>query len=105
MIAKIKGVKLTEEIFKWLKKINLTDFLNLEFSKMSFGTRRKITLSACLIANPKVLLLDEPFNGLDVNTAKCLKNWIIESKQTKCILIASHDSNIVNEEYDSILNV
>ena len=105
MVAKIKGVDLTDDLFNWLEKINLSQYENTEFSKMSFGTRRKMTLSACLIANPKVLLLDEPFNGLDVNTAKSLRDWILKSKQSKCILIASHDSHLLQEEYDSILNV
>lgn len=105
LIAKIKRVNLSDELFSWLDKINLSQFKETEFSKMSFGTRRKMTLSACLIGSPKVLLLDEPFNGLDANTAKSLKEWIVESKQTKCVLIASHDSLISEEEYDSILNI
>jgi len=105
MVAKIKGTKLTQDLYDWLDNINLTQFNNTEFSQMSFGTRRKFTLSACLIAQPQVILLDEPFNGLDTHTTMCLKEWLIQSKDTKCILIASHDTHILKEEYDSILNV
>lgn len=105
MVAKIKGTKLTDELYQWLENINLTKFQNIEFSQMSFGTRRKFTLSACLIANPQVVLLDEPFNGLDTNTTKYLKQWFLQSRDKKCILIASHDTHILKEEYDSVLNV
>ncbi|MFK8010683.1 MAG: ATP-binding cassette domain-containing protein [Marinicellaceae bacterium] len=105
MIAKIKKVDLNPELYRWLDDFNLQAYQNIEFSQMSFGTRRKITLCACLIANPQILLLDEPFNGLDDKSAKSLKDWLLEVSEKKCILIASHGSYFKSNEYKSILEL
>ena len=105
LIAKVKGVSLNSELFEWLDAINLTQFKDVEFSQMSFGTRRKFTLCSCFIADPKVVLLDEPFNGLDKDTVKHFKQWLLKARQHKTILIASHDSHILNTHYDSILQI
>jgi len=105
MVAKIKGVNLSKDLYQWLEDINLTQFQEVEFSHMSFGTRRKFTLSTCLIGEPSVVLLDEPFNGLDKQTCEHLKQWLLHAKKEKCILIASHDNRVLKHEYDSIVEL
>jgi ABC-type multidrug transport system ATPase subunit len=105
LIAKIKGASLTDELFDFMDSINLTDFSHITFSEMSFGTRRKFTLCSVFIGNPQVILLDEPFNGLDKNTVKHFKQWLLKARQDKTILIASHDSHIISDHYDRILQL
>ncbi len=103
LIAKIKGVKLTNQLFDFMEKIKLTPFKNTTFDQMSFGTRRKFTLCTLFIGNPKVVLLDEPFNGLDKNSIKHFNNWLITAKKDKCIIIVSHDVHILDKLSNSIL--
>ena len=102
LLAKIKGVTLTSSLFNFMKKINLTPYKDILFSEMSFGTRRKFTLCSVFIGNPKVVLLDEPFNGLDKLTIKELTLWLKHVKKDKCILVVSHDTHILKDLHSSI---
>ncbi len=103
MIAKIKGVKLSSELYDWLDAINLSQFKDIEFSQMSFGTRRKFTLSTVFIGNPQVILLDEPFNGLDKHTIKQFELWLQKAKKEKCLLVVSHDAHLLENISDSVI--
>ncbi len=104
-IAKIKGAKITNELDDWLDATKLSQFRNLEFSQMSFGTKRKFTLSSVFIGDPKVILLDEPFNGLDKNSATALYQWLITAKLKKCILIVNHEEHFIEDIVDSITDL
>ena len=105
LIAKIKGAKLTNQLFDFIDSVNLSNFKDIAFSEMSFGTRRKLTLCSVFIGDPHVVLLDEPFNGLDKNTVEYFKQWLLKTCQQKCVLIASHDSYILNDHFDSIVTI
>ncbi|MBL4659575.1 MAG: ABC transporter ATP-binding protein [Alcanivoracaceae bacterium] len=103
LIAKIKGVKLNDELFAFMQAINLEQFKDMAFSQMSFGTRRKFTLCSVFIGNPPVVLLDEPFNGLDKHTTEQFRLWLVKARKEKCILIVSHDTHILETLHDSVL--
>ncbi len=104
-LAKIKRVNLPSELFAFMDAINLTQFKDIAFSKMSFGTRRKFTLCSVFIDNPQVVLLDEPFNGLDKVTTEQFRLWLHKAKKEKCVLIVSHDTRILDGLHDSILRL
>lgn len=87
MLADIKNTQVLVEPL--LSTFKLTPFLNTPFADMSFGTRRKFTLLGCLVGDPDLLLLDEPFNGLDAASLAAFMEWI--QVQNKAVLIASHD--------------
>ena len=103
LIAKIKGVKLNHELLAFMQAINLNQFKDIAFSQMSFGTRRKFTLCSVFIGNPQVVLLDEPFNGLDKQTTEQFRLWLVKARKEKCILIVSHDTHILETLHDSVL--
>ena len=90
MIASVKKTAVNPDVIDWIKKIRLLDYLDTPFSEMSFGTRRKFMLSAALIAAPELLLLDEPFNGLDSDTKSAFIAYLQRVQENTCILIASH---------------
>ncbi len=87
MLADIKKTSATVEPL--LSAFKLDDFENTSFADMSFGTRRKFTLLGCLIGGPDLLLLDEPFNGLDAASLQVFTDWL--QVQDKAMLVASHD--------------
>jgi ABC-type multidrug transport system ATPase subunit len=103
LTAKVKGVKLTDELFEFMEVINLTQFKDIAFSEMSFGTRRKFTLCSVFIGSPQVILLDEPFNGLDKTTTEEFRLWLLKARKDKCLLVVSHDTHILDNIHDSIL--
>ncbi len=101
LVAEIRAVKLDQTLFDFMDAINLTCFSDTAFAEMSFGTRRKFVLCSIFIGNPQILLLDEPFNGLDKNTIAQFKHWLLQAKQHKCILMISHDNHLIEDLHDS----
>jgi len=104
-IAKIKNTQVTEELKTWLEIINLSQFKDLEFSQMSFGTRRKFTISSVFIGNPDVILLDEPFNGLDKNSATAFYQWLTVAKLERCVLIVNHEEQFIKDIVDNSIDL
>lgn len=104
-IAKIKNSSINDDLLHWLEETKLKQFNDLAFSKMSFGTRRKFTLCNLFIGDPDVILLDEPFNGLDQNTAKALYQKLSNAKKNSCILVVNHEAHLIKDIADSVTNL
>ncbi len=74
-----------------LDQFNLTDAAKRPFKTYSKGMRRKLTIAAGIIHNPKILFLDEPTTGIDVESARQIRELILNLKnQGKTILITTH---------------
>lgn len=70
----------------------------------SSGTRSKIALACALIHSPDILILDEPFNGLDIQVSNRLFAYLKEYvAKGKCALITTHQVNIISELSDYVL--
>lgn len=91
-IAEIKGVPApAKEVEKWLATFELTEKKRALLSDLSFGMRKKVALSAAFLGRPPVLILDEPFNGLDVATMEHLAEIITGFHRAGAtVLISSH---------------
>jgi len=91
-IGEIKDVKnLSDEVAFWLKTFGLTEKRHALLNGLSFGMKKKMALSAAFLGNPPLLVLDEPFNGLDVATMERLSEIIKQRHQEGAtILISSH---------------
>ena len=81
--------KQIEEIIEF---VGLKDRIKDKVSKYSLGMRQRLGIAAALISNPKVLILDEPLNGLDPDGVKEMRETFIElaRKQNVCIILSSH---------------
>lgn len=89
----------TDEKINWyIKLFELEDSCNSLISSYSQGMKQKISIISTLIHDPKILVLDEPFTGLDPITIKKFKNIILEfSKEDNNIVIFStHDLDVAN---------
>jgi len=91
---------------------NFKDFFNDEIlgkkkyiRDFSSGNKQKIGIAAALMANPEIVILDEPFNSLDPTTQIRLKNLLNKLKEEKhmTLLISSHDLNHITEVCDRIV--
>jgi ABC-2 type transport system ATP-binding protein len=85
-----------EAIDRLLRLLNLYDDRYAPMSAYSKGMRQKVLLAAALLHNPDVLLLDEPFSGLDIGTALVLRSLIQElAARGKVVLFSSHELETV----------
>jgi ABC-2 type transport system ATP-binding protein len=85
-----------EAVDRLLRLLGLFDDRHAPMSAYSKGMRQKVLLAAALLHNPEVLLLDEPFSGLDVGTALVLRSLIQElAARGKVVLFSSHELETV----------
>ena len=94
-----------DKIDYYAKKFNLSNWIFEPISNLSTGMKQKVEIIRILIQNPSILLLDEPFSGLDFNTIKLLVKMLIELKEKEnlTIVIATHKIEVVQEISDKIL--
>ena len=74
-----------------LNMVGLTDIVNSSLDQLSQGMRQRLTLATALLGSPKILLLDEPFNGLDPVAIRAFEKLLLElTKKGVSIIISSH---------------
>lgn len=78
-------------------RLDVRQYLDTPFGEASLGTRKKFFLLGALLLAPEVLILDEPFNGLDVAASRSLVDLLNEVGQSRTILLTCHHPAIVNE--------
>lgn len=87
----ISGRGSKEQIDEVLKKVNLYERRKDKFSKYSLGMKQRLAIAAALLGDPKVLVLDEPTNGLDPVGIAEIRSLILELKEKgHTIIMASH---------------
>jgi len=90
-LAAIQRVIDDAEIENWLKIFNLYNRKDMKVRKFSLGMRQRLALCQAFMENPDVILLDEPFNGVDEDNLKTVYKAIeAEKTKGKLIVIASH---------------
>ncbi|MGI6268259.1 MAG: ABC transporter ATP-binding protein [Acutalibacteraceae bacterium] len=105
--ANLKGVSTSqakENAIKLLEKLEMTDYKNAKLNTLSKGNQQKIQLVATLVCNPDIVILDEPFSGLDPVNAMLLKDIVKELiADGKIVLFSSHQMNYIEEFCDDIV--
>jgi len=92
-----------ERIKEMARFLDIENQLNTEIQKLSSGNQMKVSIGASLIHNPEILVYDEPFINLDINTTQQLLELLKEIKKTKTIFISSHSLDLVAELCDTFL--
>lgn len=99
MVSQLRGLprrESSERIDGLLRMLALYDDRHASISGYSKGMRQKILIAAALLHNPQLLLLDEPFSGLDVSSALVLRRLIQElAARGKVVLFSSHELDTV----------
>jgi NitT/TauT family transport system ATP-binding protein len=77
----------------WLKRVGLRGFEKRYPHQLSGGMRKRVALAQMLILNPEILLMDEPFSALDVQTRQLMENELLElwSANRKSVVFITHD--------------
>lgn len=93
-----------ENADKLLERLKMTEYKNAKLMTLSKGNQQKIQLIATLICDPDIVVLDEPFSGLDPVNAKLLKDVVRELIENgKIVIFSSHQMNYIEEFCDDIL--
>jgi ABC-2 type transport system ATP-binding protein len=87
----------------WAKRLEISESLNKKTEELSKGMQQKIQFIASLLHDPGLIVMDEPFSGLDPVNAKLLEHTLLELKdQGKAILFSTHRMDQVEKLCDSI---
>lgn len=104
--AELKGMRRTEAIRAadyWLDRLEMSEYRNKRLDTLSKGNQQKIQLVTALAHDPEIIILDEPFSGLDPVNALLLKDVVRgEIAKGKIVLFSSHQMNYIEEFCDSI---
>ncbi|OXZ32100.1 antibiotic ABC transporter ATP-binding protein [Finegoldia magna] len=81
------------EVHNLMSKLDFTEFKDKKVSELSQGNRQKLSLIVTLLTNPDIICLDEPTNGLDINSMNILLNFLhkIAVEDQKTVIFTSHD--------------
>lgn len=105
--AELKGMKKDEavkSINKWAKELKVEEYMQLPAEKLSKGNQQKIQFMTAIIHNPELVVLDEPFSGLDPVNTEILKNIIIDLvKNGKYVIMSAHQMATIEEFCSDIL--
>lgn len=104
--AELKGMKHSDgvkAIDYWLGRLGMTEYRNKRLDTLSKGNQQKIQLITAIAHDPQIIILDEPFSGLDPVNAMLLKDVVKEEiAKGKIVLFSSHQMNYIEEFCDSI---
>ena len=104
--AELKGMSAkdaTKAVDYWLDRLGMSEYRNKRLDTLSKGNQQKIQLVTALAHNPHIIILDEPFSGLDPVNAMLLKDVVKEQiAQGKIVLFSSHQMSYIEEFCDSI---
>lgn len=92
---------------KWLERMEISEYENRKLETLSKGNQQKVQLAQTLLCDPDIIILDEPFSGLDPVNSQILKDVIQEQIQAgKLVIFSSHQMSYVEEfcEEIAILN-
>ncbi len=103
ILASLKGRIGKKEIRETLRKVGLDPDMKKPVTKYSLGMRQRLGIAQAIMENPKVLVLDEPFNGLDRHGVVEMRMLLKELKaEGKAILLASHNAQDIEELCDHV---
>ncbi len=92
-----------EKINHWLEKFNITDWWGKKVDELSKGMQQKIQFIATIVHDPSLIILDEPFSGLDPINTNLIKDEIFELKQKgKSVIFSTHRMEQVEEICEQI---
>ncbi|KAF5410219.1 MAG: ATP-binding cassette domain-containing protein [Euryarchaeota archaeon] len=105
--ANLKNVKKPDDrIDFWLEKVDLIDHKKMRVSELSKGMQQKIQLASAFIHDPDILILDEPFSGLDPINTKIVKDIMLDLKRDgKTVILSTHQMDQAERMCDRILMI
>lgn len=105
-LATLRGIskkEAKENTKKWLTRLGVIEYENRKLDTLSKGNQQKVQLAQTLVCNPNIVILDEPFSGLDPVNAQILKDVVNELiADNKLVIFSSHQMSYVEEFCEDI---
>ncbi len=100
--ANIRGInnkKAHENVDYWLKKLDIENWKHRLVSELSKGMQQKVQFASCLVSNPSVMFMDEPFSGVDPVNFRFFMETLLEYQKLTCatIVLSTHNMKSVEE--------
>jgi len=103
LLANIQKKIGEKEIIETLKNVNLFEDKDKKYSEYSLGMKQKLGIAQVLMENPKIIILDEPFNGIEEKTVIKLRELLLKKKKEgHLIILASHLKEDMEQLADEI---
>ena len=107
--GQLKGVRqpqLDQTIGTWIERMGLSDWLDKKIDALSKGMAQKVQFIAAVVGSPEILILDEPFSGLDPVNAEALKEAVLDLKRNgTTVVFSTHDMNMAERLCDRIFMI
>jgi ABC-2 type transport system ATP-binding protein len=101
LVGRLRGIaeaRLDDKIDRFLKLLGIYDDRYQTLSSYSKGMRQKVLIAAAVLHNPRIVILDEPFSGLDVSAARVLKAFVRSiAADDKMVVFSSHVLEVVEQ--------
>lgn len=105
-LAQIKNEISDDDIISILEQVGLDPYNKKSFRKYSLGMKQKLGIAGAVMENPKLLILDEPFNGLDEESVDKVRQLIMERRgKDSLTIISCHDSDEIDKICDEIITI
>ncbi|MDE6169402.1 MAG: ATP-binding cassette domain-containing protein [Acetatifactor sp.] len=105
-LARLRGMntgEARENAKKWLARLEVSEYETRKLETLSKGNQQKVQLAATLVTNPDIVILDEPFSGLDPVNSQILKDVVNELiADRRLVIFSSHQMSYVEEFCDNI---
>ncbi len=102
-LKNVRGKVFTSRIDEWLARVKLSEWKNKRSMELSKGMQQKIQFVTAVLHDPELLILDEPFSGLDPINAELLKEIVIDLKRKgKTIIFSTHQMEVAEKICDDI---
>ncbi len=107
--GQLKGKPLGEvdrAIGEWLDRLQLRDWIDKKVQTLSKGMSQKVQFISTVVSRPRLLILDEPFSGLDPVNADALRDAVLELRRTgTTIVFSTHDMDVAERMCDRIFMI
>jgi ABC-2 type transport system ATP-binding protein len=102
-LKNVDGKEAEKRVDRWLARLKLTEWKNKKSSELSKGMQQKVQFITAILHEPDLLILDEPFSGLDPVNVEVLKEVILELKASgKTIIFSTHQMEVAEKICDDI---
>src|SRR6202789_2785567 len=100
------GRNVTAEVDAWLDRLGLAGRADDKVETLSKGMSQKVQFIATVIPEPRLLILDEPFSGLDPVSADSIRGAVLEMRRRGCtVILSTHDMGVAESLCDAILMI
>lgn len=102
-LKSVRGKLIEAKIDEWLARVKLSEWKNKRSMELSKGMQQKIQFVTAVLHDPELLILDEPFSGLDPINAELLKEIVLDLKRNgKTIIFSTHQMEVAEKICDDI---